>query len=90
MPREEGIVETGRTLPRHRNYFCESCKVRRAIGEPKPMDNWPSRLSLSQYDLDLLLLAAVEYALLSDEAGEYQSAIEFVDWVTPSALGEAA
>lgn len=87
---EKGKIETGRIMPRTPNYVCESCNVRRRTGKPRAGSSWASRLRLSQSELDLLLLAAVEYALLSDEVGEYESVIEFIDWVAPTALGEAA
>jgi hypothetical protein len=79
---------TGRTLARTNNYVCESCKVRRALGEPKPNDSWAQRLHLTQLQIDLLLLAATEFELLSEDAGTVSNAVDFVDWCAPDALDE--
>jgi hypothetical protein len=81
------VNATGRHLPR-RKYECESCQVHRAIGAPKAGDtpNWPAKLNLSQHQIDQLLIAAAEYRDLSEEAGEYESVVAFVDWLAPDAL----
>lgn len=70
--------------------LCESCGVRLTIGEPKATDYWPQRLALTKPQVDLLLQAAAEYRDLCDEAGEYEEAIAFVDWVAPDAMRNAA
>jgi hypothetical protein len=70
--------------------YCQSCGIRRTVGEPRTTETWYLRLreiTLNPEQLDLLLHAAAEYALLSEEAGEYESAIGFLDWVRPDALG---
>jgi hypothetical protein len=81
------VNATGRHLPR-RKYECESCQVHRAIGPPKAGDSpmWPAKLNLSQFQIDQLLIAAAEYRDLSEEAGEYESVVAFVDWLAPDAL----
>jgi hypothetical protein len=60
-------VQTGRHLPRLREYLCESCRIRREVGEPGELSTWPSRLRLSKIDLDLLLVAAREFEDMSEE-----------------------
>jgi hypothetical protein len=70
--------------------YCQSCGTRRTVGEPRTTETWYLRLrelTLNPEQLDLLLQAAAEYADLSEEAGEYESAIGFLDWVRPDALG---
>jgi hypothetical protein len=70
--------------------YCQSCGIRRTVGEPRTTETWYLRLrelTLNPEQLDLLLQAAAEYALLSEEAGEYESAVGFLDWVRPDALG---
>jgi hypothetical protein len=81
-----GRVETGRTYPRLRNYECESCHQRNAIGAPRASDTWPASLSINAKQMDLLLIAAAEFRDLSEEAGEHPDAIDFLDWVRPDAL----
>jgi hypothetical protein len=50
-------------------------------GDPRPSATWPGRLRLDPETADLLLIAAADFAECSEEAGEYQSAVGFVDWV---------
>jgi hypothetical protein len=52
--------------------YCQSCGIRRTVGEPRTTETWYLRLrelTLNPEQLDLLLQAAAEYALLSEEAG---------------------
>jgi hypothetical protein len=84
MPRDTG-VETGRKLQRTPRR-CEGCEARLTIGDPKPNGAWAQRLKLTPEQVDLLLIAAAEYRDLCDEAGEYQEAVAFVDWVSVDAL----
>ncbi len=70
----------GRTLPR-RTYQCASCGARAAVGEPKGIDSWPPSVKLSSAQVRLLLVAAAEYRDLAEDAGEYEHAVQFVDWV---------
>lgn len=82
---------TGRTNgPAHRDSLCHSCEARVKIGEPRARPLWAQRLRLTAEQHDLLLVAAAEYAELSDEAGEYELAVEFVDWIRPDVVGAAA
>lgn len=82
-------METGRTFVR-REYHCESCKVHRKVGKPKPGEGmWPARLHLEDRDVDLLLIAAAEFVELCEEAGEYADAVAFVDWCRPDAVSKA-
>ena len=76
-------VETGRRAERNP---CPSCEVRFKVGKPKATDTWPVQLTMSPAQLDLLLVAAAEFRDLCDEAGEYNDAVSFVDWVRPDAL----
>jgi hypothetical protein len=76
-------VTTGRTMERK---ACPGCNLRYSVGAPQASDTWPARLSLSPYQLDLLLLAAAEFRELCDEAGEYADCVDFLDWVRPDAL----
>ncbi len=77
-------ILTGRTEARRQ--LCASCRVRIKVGEPRALDSWPTRLNLSQTQVDLLLVAAAEFRDLSDDAGEYADAVAFVDWMAPDAL----
>lgn len=70
--------------------FCHGCQQRLYIGEPRHTDTWPQRLALSRAQLNVLLEAAAEYAELCEEAGEYEEAVAFLDWVTVDALRNAA
>jgi hypothetical protein len=74
----------------HRNNvksgYCASCSARILIGNPKSTQTWSQRLHLTQEQVDLLLIAAAEYRDLSAEAGEYEEAVSFVDWLAPDAL----
>lgn len=76
-------VETGRRAVR---YACPSCQMRYKIGKPKATDSWPVHLTLSPMQVDLLLVAAAEFRDLCEEAGEYDHAIDFVDWIRIDAL----
>lgn len=84
-------VETGRTLQRH-TKLCEGCNARLTIGEPKAQSdsNWWQRLTLTEEQRDLLLVAAAEYEELSEEAGTISNAVEYVDWISPSVLPKVA
>lgn len=82
---EKGAVLTGRISDRGR--LCAGCGERIKLGTPKPSSAWAARLRLTPEQVDLLLVAAAEYAEASDEVGEYESAVEFVDWVRLDALG---
>lgn len=77
----------GRAVPRRR-YVCESCRVANAVGKPKSSTHW--QLSLTGEQWTALLHAAAEYRDLTDEAGEYEQVVEFVDWLRPAAVEEAA
>lgn len=78
-----GEVQTGR---RDARKLCESCKVRIRVGELRTSEIWPQRLLLTEEQLNLILLAAGEFDRLTDEAGEPETAVAFVDWLRPSAL----
>lgn len=78
-------VTTGRNLTRVGNV-CHGCHARIEIGEPKGSDSWPARLSLTKDQVDLLLLAAVEYEEMSEEAQHISNACEFVDWLAPDVI----
>lgn len=38
--------------------------------------------------MDVLLQAAAEFRDLCDEEGEYDHAVDFIDWVRPDAVSE--
>lgn len=80
---------TGREYVRRR-YTCEGCGVVKAIGRPKATATWPPHLVLSPQQVKWLTTAAAEYRDLCAEAGEYEAAVDFVDWVAVDALRSAA
>lgn len=80
----------GRRKLRNRTGFCERCKVRITIGDPRPNSVWPQRLRLTEDQMADLMAAAAEYRELCDEEGEYENAIEFVDWLSVDVLEEGA
>ena len=78
------IVRTGRLVAGRidaRKFRCPGCDARMMYGEPRPNLTWPVRLRLDPETADLLLVAAAEFSELSAEAGEYESAVAFIDWV---------
>lgn len=77
---------TGRERTR---WICPGCDQRIYLGEPKAIGSWAQRLHLSREQYDLLLMAAAEYRDLSDAAGEYESVVSFVEWVSVDALKAA-
>ena len=93
-------VETGRVaaVPRRdRADYCKSCEVRILYGDPRSNDSWESALELDRSQTNLILVAAAEFEELYDEAvadalaggtpiPEFPTAVDFVDWLTPSAL----
>jgi hypothetical protein len=79
------IAVTGRTLA-DRRRLCIGCNGRLMIGDPETDNGWPARLHLTAVQVKDLLAAAAEYRELSSAAGEYESAIEFVDWMSVDAL----
>jgi hypothetical protein len=81
------IAVTGRTLA-DRRRLCIGCNGRLMIGDPQTDAGWPARLHLSGAQVKDLLAAAAEYRELSSAAGEYESAIDFVDWMSVDALRE--
>lgn len=64
--------------------YCQSCSARLTIGEPNGNERWALRLQLSEEQIHDLLQAAAEYRDLCEEAGEYEYAVQFVDWLIPS------
>jgi hypothetical protein len=78
---------TGRRLPKVANYVCDSCEIRKAIGKPRVNDTWAQRLRLSQAQIDELILAAAEYEDLCVKSDTITNAVDFIDWVSPEALG---
>lgn len=68
--------------------WCPSCRARAKYGHPNPSDNW-SKLNLSTRMFYILQQAAAEFDQLSQEAGEYPTAMEFLDWLAPSIPGTA-
>lgn len=80
MTRQNNWVRTGRIDSRR---LCASCESRVLYGDPRPGDTWAARLRLTREQLDLLLCAAAEFI----EAGD-GSAVEFVDWISGTVLGQ--
>lgn len=80
-------VTTGRTDTRR---LCLSCEARVKYGDPRNSEAWVARLQLNPEQVDLILLAAREYDLLCEEAGERSTAVEFTDWIRPDALSPKA
>lgn len=70
----------GRTLTRASDR-CHSCNARKTVGDPKAIDSWPPSVTLAPAQIRLLLVAAAEYRDLTEESGEYEHAVQFVDWV---------
>lgn len=84
-------LRTGRLKARTRPLYCESCGVRRTIGEPKARDTWTSRLTLTPEEHDWLLVAAAEFEELSEDAQTVSNAVDFVDWIRKDVVhGRAA
>lgn len=92
------MTELGRTLSGRTRVgrsdslrsYCLGCEARITKGEPKASAGWPAALSLTATQRDLLLQAAAEYSEVCDEAGEYESAVEFVDWCSIDALRDGS
>lgn len=76
-------IRTGRERSR---WICPGCHERIMVGEPRATVTWPAQLTLTPDQVKLLLIAAAEYAELSEEAGEWESAVGFVDWMAVDAL----
>ena len=62
---------------------CSSCNARVKFGHPAPSDNW-AKINLSTRTFYIIQQAAAEFDQLSLEAGEYPTALEFLDWLAPS------
>ncbi len=83
-----GIVHTGRLAmqdERRHALLCASCEQRIKMGDPRASETWPWRLRqerLSEDQADLLLVAAAEFERIGGG-----SAVDFMDWVRPDALG---
>jgi hypothetical protein len=60
-------VVTGRTTARPKAARCPGCDARKQYGEPNPNDSWAAGLSLTEKQVDLLLVAAAEFDAFSDE-----------------------
>jgi len=87
MPR---TARVGVGRPEGKLNRCESCGIRMTIGEPRLTDAWASHIRehrLSDWQIELLLMAAAEFAALSRKAGEPESVVAFIDWLTPEATG---
>src|SRR5262245_6329094 len=80
----------GREMPR-RKYVCDSCQVRRAVGQPDTNGVWPQRMRsrMDQLDVDNLTAAAAEYRDLCAQTGVPESVVDFVDWIAPEITGLA-
>lgn len=92
------VVRTGRTQrceTCRSTGFCASCRQRIRYGDPSPQDSWAARLSLTEDQMNLLLIGAAEfdelhrmYVRRATERGlpipETPSAVDFMDWVSPS------
>lgn len=76
-------IRTGREKSR---WLCANCNERIYLGEPRGNQVWPAQLSLTPDQVKLLLIAAAEYADISEKAGEPESAVGFVDWMAVDAL----
>jgi hypothetical protein len=72
-------IVPGRRLDRS-SHLCAGCGGRITIGDPKAVELWPLT-NLNKVQRKLLLVGAAEYRDLCDEEGEYESAIQFVDWL---------
>ena len=91
-------VRSGRTgrCPRCKHeQFCAGCKQAIKFGDPKSLDLWAGRLSLTEDQINLLLVAAAEFEDLHRHyvarARRYDlpippapTAWDFVDWVDHS------
>ena len=86
-------TRTGRTIGHRNNVktaYCAGCNVRITVGEPAANERWPQRLTLTEEQVADLLAGAAEYRDLCEEAGEYEHAVAFVDWLAVDALRRAA
>ena len=68
--------------------YCESCNARLTYGEANPNALWYPRLQLSEDQVNFLLIAAAEFSELSRQADDPADAVEFVDWLRPSVIGD--
>ena len=67
--------------------FCQGCAVRLTIGEPNPNSTWAQQLTLAEKAIGYIIDAAAEFDQLSEAAGERPTAVDFADWLAPSARG---
>ena len=74
--------------PNGKANYCESCNARLTYGEANPNALWYPRLQLSEDQVSFLLIAAAEFSELSRQADDPADAVEFVDWLRPSVIGD--
>lgn len=63
---------------------CPTCDIRLVVGEPSPDARWEG-MSLTQEQVNKLLLAAAEFDDVAEQYNDRPSAVEFVDWLGPDA-----
>jgi hypothetical protein len=77
-------------------HLCEGCGVRLTVGEPSAKIgpdgerywSWTDRLEMSEHQIRYCTEAAAEFDELTEEAGlPRMTALEFIDWLSPSARG---
>ena len=68
------------------SHLCEGCGVRLTVGEPSSTTSWYGRLVMTEQQIRYCTEAAVEFDRLTEDAGEGRmTALEFIDWLSPSA-----
>lgn len=78
LPR--GGFRDDQNLPR--NPVCYSCKIRFIVGAPSR--EAPAELYVSEKLPSLLAAFAREFDEMADESDETYTAVDFIDWLTPS------
>jgi len=69
-------------------HLCEGCGVRLTVGEPSKDAAWGQRLVMTEEQIRYCTEAAAEFDRLTEDAGEGRlTALEFMDWLSPSARG---
>ena len=74
--------------PGTKTQLCEGCGVRLTVGEPATNTVWAQRLVLDERVIKDLTEAAAEFDQLTEraEVGRF-TALDFIDWLTPSVRG---
>lgn len=70
------------------SHLCQGCGVRLMVGDPSKDAAWGQRLVMSEQQIRYCTEAAAEFDQLTEDAGMGRmTALEFMDWLSPSARG---